>query len=72
MNLFETAPQKTQNYEVIDYSNFKKLYNEFKPDLLYSKFSMTTARIGIALFQQAIEWGILVSYGYEYCLNEKM
>jgi hypothetical protein len=72
MDLFQTAPQKKPNYEVIDYSDFKKLYNEFKLDLLYSQFSMNTARIGIAAFNKAIEWGILVPYGSEYCLNEKI
>ena len=33
---------------------------------------MTEARIGIAAFNKAIEWGILVPYGNEYCLNEKI
>lgn len=69
MDLFQTAPQKTQ-IPVINPQEFEKLKNEFKADLLYSKYSMNTARIGIALFNQAIELGILVSYGSEYCLND--
>jgi hypothetical protein len=72
MDLFQAAPRKTVSYEIIAYSEFKKLYDEFKPEPLYGKYCMTEARIGMAAFNKAIEWGILVPYGSEYCLNEKI
>lgn len=70
MNLFDTLPEK-QQLPAIDPQEVTNLYKEFKPDLLYSKYSMNTARIGIELFNKAIQWKILIPYGSEYCLTEQ-
>lgn len=61
-----------KDFEYLCNGDILELAKQYKPDTLYSKYSITVAKIGMEKFAQSIQAGVLVQCAGEYVLNESL